>query len=348
MLSGLVVLAACAGGPDDSAEDDAPFRGGVAADEPRAAQVARDVLTRGGSAADAAVALYFTLTVTRPSHAGLGAAGTCLAWDPRDEAVRAFNFKQPPSASGRPEVAQPGAPRAMQALHGLHGQQRWGQLVAPAEALARFGHRVSRTFATDLAEADPRMLASDGMRRLFVTETGRVAGEGDEIRQPELAATLGIIRTEGTTALHAGPLADRLVEGVANFGGQLDRRDLAAFTPRVSEPLVRRISSTRVAFAPWLDTQGPYQALLWDALTERDRFEDAREETRAHFAAEAAGRARGVRRHGRRCGRGRRVDERGAGGADERLCGRPAFCAGGCRRGRSPCQCGGYEFRGGR
>src|SRR5690606_8486392 len=63
-------------------------------------------------------------------------------------------------------------------------------------------------------------------------------------------------------------------------------------TPRVSEPLVRRISSTRVAFAPWLDTQGPYQALLWDALTERDRFEDAREETRAHLVAEAAGRAR--------------------------------------------------------
>src|SRR3546814_9568622 len=66
---------------------------------PLAAQIARDVLAQGGSAADAAVALYFALAVTRPSQASLGAGGTCLAWDPRDPTLRAINFKQPPSRS---------------------------------------------------------------------------------------------------------------------------------------------------------------------------------------------------------------------------------------------------------
>lgn len=283
----ILVLAGCA---DTSYDSDGPARfAGVAADEPRAAQVARDVLAQGGSAADAAVALYFALTVTRPSHASLGAGGACLAWDPRDPTLRAINFKQPPSQSGGAEIGPPGAPRAMAVLHGLHGRQRWGQVVAPAEALARLGHRVSRAFASDLAEADPRLFASDGMAALFAPG-GALLGEGAQLVQTELAGTLAAIRTDGATALHEGPLADQLLSGIARFGGSLDRRELAAFAPRVDEPIVKRLGSTRIAFAPWFETRGPYQALLWEALGNRS-FSGTREVERPHLVAEAAGRA---------------------------------------------------------
>src|SRR3546814_4445379 len=149
----------------------------------------------------------------------------------------------------------------------------------------------SDLFATDLAEADPRLFASPGMSALF-SPGGAVLDEGAELLQPLLAATLGTIRTEGATALHGGPLADRFLSGIARVGGRLDRRELAAFAPHMDAPIVRRLGSTRVAFTPWFETQGPYQALLWEALAGRDRFADAREDVRPHLVAEAAGRAR--------------------------------------------------------
>ena len=79
-LSSCNVLYDGKGGDELSTIDQ--FYGGVVADEPQAVSVATKILHMGGSAADAAVALFFTMSVTYPSNASLGSGGVCLVHHP--------------------------------------------------------------------------------------------------------------------------------------------------------------------------------------------------------------------------------------------------------------------------
>ncbi|HLO76410.1 MAG TPA: gamma-glutamyltransferase, partial [Magnetospirillum sp.] len=112
------------------------FGGMVAADEPRAVLAARDVLSAGGSAADAAVVAYFTMAVTQPSTASLGGGGVCVAYDREKKRTEVVEFMAPPSAASsasRNPSAVPANVRGFYALHARLGKFRWEQLLAEPE-----------------------------------------------------------------------------------------------------------------------------------------------------------------------------------------------------------------------
>jgi gamma-glutamyltranspeptidase/glutathione hydrolase len=229
------------------------FLGGAVADEPQAALAARAVLSAGGNAADAAVAAGFTLAVTLPSRASLGAGGACLAFTPGapGQPVEAVTFLPIPGGGGgdRPAAA-PMLARGMFALHARYGRRPFESLVAPAEQMARFGAPVSRAFVRDLAVVAGPLGADPDTAAIFLPG-GRPLGEGMELVQPDLAATLGQIRIAGVGDLHQGGLARRLAESSIRAGGGITPEALRAALPRyVPAPRLVLGGGAVVAFLP--------------------------------------------------------------------------------------------------
>lgn len=264
------------------------FAGLVAGDEPRAVTIGRDIIGNGGSAGDAAVAMYFAMTATLPSRVGLAGGGLCLAhnsglgFQEGAPFAEVFEFLPDPAAPERPPLA---GPRAMAVLHARHGVQRWESLLIDAERLARLGHGVSRAFATDLAAAADFVSASPALRRTFSGRSGELAREGDEIVQLELSGLLSGLRRQGAGYLYTGAFANRFVAAANGIGLSLTSQGLRDTLPRVAPPLAVPYGDN-VAYFP-SGGGGVPTAQLWRALTEAEDYAGASAAGRAHLLAEA-------------------------------------------------------------
>lgn len=266
------------------------FGGLVAADEPRAVLAARDILSAGGSAADAAVAAYFTMAVTQPSTASLGGGGVCVAYDKEKKRAEVVEFMAPPSAAAsqsRNPTAVPANIRGFYALHARYGKLRWEQVLGEPERLARMGVPVSRAFAVDLARA-AQLLANDPAARQVFMPGGRPLAEGQVLEQRDLAAVLGRLR-RSPGDMYAGAGARELVNAVAQAGGSLTVEDMRDLKPAIREGLRVPVGDDVAVFAEPPAVAGGVAATM-TAATMR-RWEGAATDEKPHLLAEAAARA---------------------------------------------------------
>jgi gamma-glutamyltranspeptidase/glutathione hydrolase len=220
------------------------FLGGVAADEPRAVLAGREVLSAGGTAADAAVAVALTLAVTLPSRAGLGGGGACIAYaasekSPNHGVPEAVMFTPIAPATVGADADRPAAvPMMARGLFLLHA--RYG--TRPFETL-------SRTLAKDLAVVSGPLMADPGARAIF-SQNGVPLTEGQILRQPDLGSTLAQLRTVGVGDMYQGALARRIVDASADIGGAIQLSDLRGALPKLAQPLIRDFHNDKVAFLP--------------------------------------------------------------------------------------------------
>jgi gamma-glutamyltranspeptidase/glutathione hydrolase len=266
ILSGLLAMAVCLSGcstldsvgnsvgnifsskpsvPAGQEGNVAGFLGGVVADEPQAALIGRSVLSAGGSAADAATAMGFTLAVTLPSRAGLGSSGACLAFDPntngpgagKPEAIM-FSATAPanPGSADRP-AAVPMLARGLFALQARYGVRPVESLIVPAEQFARFGVPISRALIRDLAVVAGPLSADPAANAVFFSK-GAPLGEGATLVQPGLGGTLAQLRVAGVGDLYQGLLGKRLADVMQAVGGGLSIEDLRNDLPKVVPALM--------------------------------------------------------------------------------------------------------------
>lgn len=298
---GLVLATAACGTPDPKLPEGAigfvgGFLGGVVADEPRAALAGRDILSRGGTAADAAAAMYFTMSVTLPSRAGLGGGGMCVVFDVESGTTQVLDFTAPQpnsvSASTSRPSAIPGNPRGFFALQARHGQLLWREVIAPAEQLARFGHPTSRAFARDLQAVGPALLSDPGARAMFAGKSGvQVAAEGETIEQVDLASTLGMLRARGVGPLYVGPYARTFVAAVNAAGGSLSVEDLRSFAPIWRDSVRVNVGNEVAHFAPPPAAASTVAAVMLALLEANDDYDTSDLGVRAHLISETGLRA---------------------------------------------------------
>ncbi|SLN48963.1 gamma-glutamyltransferase [Oceanibacterium hippocampi] len=229
LLAGLLLAGCGASVPKGTVGSVEGFLGGAVADEPRAALVAREILSAGGNAVDAAVGLYFTLAVTYPSAAALGGGGRCLVYQARKNEIESLDFLPGVPSAGGP-VAIPGSMRGMAAMQARYGDLRWAALLSPAENIARNGERVSRAMARSLTAFEGR---SDGrLAPLLRDQQGALLKEGTPYRRIGLAGLISRLRAQGGAAFYGGQIAADFVADTAALGGRLTVEDLRNYKPR--------------------------------------------------------------------------------------------------------------------
>ncbi|MDG6094596.1 gamma-glutamyltransferase family protein [Acetobacter sp. AN02] len=275
----------------------AGYTGEVVADEPAAALAARNVLSQGGNAADAAAALGIALAVTLPSRASLGSGGACLAWKPGDTEGQAFLFLPvsagaSPAASGarsgkaaapvssaadRP-ASVPMLARGLFLMQLRYGSVDFADTIVPALRLASTGTEVSARLAADLKTVEGPLLADDEARSIFARPDGSAMQAGDILHQRHLAGTLERMRSAGVGDLYTGALAQILISSAGASGSGIDINRLRSSVPAQARPLTLRSGAYDISFLPPPADGGLGTAVAFRALNNggRDNGQTAR------------------------------------------------------------------------
>ncbi|MFZ1990270.1 MAG: gamma-glutamyltransferase [Alphaproteobacteria bacterium] len=216
-----------------NAED--PFasraRAAAIADEPQAAIIGRMALESGGSAADAAAAMYFALAVTHPAAASLGGGGICLVRSANGRIDSLDFLARAPAAGGA--IAVPGNLAGIAALQSHYGVMRWAAVVLPAERLAGAG-TVTHALAEDIAKIPASARGDVALDTIARRTTGDPRAEGDSINRPDLAMVLTKISAGGVNLFYDGALGRTFIDAARAKGGAITPGDLKGYTVKIA------------------------------------------------------------------------------------------------------------------
>ncbi|MBB4908036.1 gamma-glutamyltransferase [Actinophytocola algeriensis] len=211
------------------------YGGAVVSDTIESTQAGIDILKKGGTAADAAVAVAATLGVTDPYVAGLGGGGYFVHYDARSRKVSTIDGRETTPQAGSPTMfvdpatGQPHAfPTAVTSGLGVgvpgmlatweRALDRWGRFslrdnLKPAINVAERGFTVDATFREQTRQNATRFAQFGATAELFLPG-GRLPVVGSTLRNPDLADTYREIARHGTDAFYGGDIGDDVVAAV--------------------------------------------------------------------------------------------------------------------------------------
>ncbi|MEN3278159.1 MAG: gamma-glutamyltranspeptidase / glutathione hydrolase [Massilia sp.] len=230
----------------------------VAAANPLAVEAGYQILKKGGSAIDAAIATQMVLTLVEPQSSGIGGGAFLMhydgkkvqAFDGRETAPRAADehlFQNPDGTPvsrtagvvGGRSVGAPGVLRMLEMAHKQHGKLPWKTLFEPAIALSERGFAVSGRL-NGLLTWDAHIRKDPVAASYFYDKDGKPWPVGHVLKNPALAKTLREIARGGADAFYEGRIARDIaakVKAHPTNPGLLTAGDIANYRPKLREPV---------------------------------------------------------------------------------------------------------------
>ncbi len=246
---------------------------------PLATLTAIEILKKGGSAADAAIATNAVLGFVEPTSSGIGGDCYAMIWDPKLSKVvglagsgrspkaltleiarsRAKDGVLPPY--GAISISVPGALDAWWTLHQRYGKLKWAELFEPAIHYCEtgsptpqiIGYYIKRNLASFTRSGSGVEETANAMHTY--APSGTAPNEGDVRRNPDLARTYRMIAEGGRDAYYDGPIAQTIEAYFKRIGGWMTVEDLREQHAEWSDPLVTNYRGVDV-YGMAANTQG--------------------------------------------------------------------------------------------
>jgi gamma-glutamyltranspeptidase/glutathione hydrolase len=227
------------------------MRGIVATAQTLASQAGAQILARGGSAVDAAIAANAVLTVVEPMMDGPGGDLFALVWDAKTAKLTAINasgwspkaltieyLKQQgihsmPSG-GIHTVTVPGCVDGWEKLHKRFGKLPWRDLFKPAIYYAENGFPVTELIQWEWDNSGSNL--QDEARDVYLP-AGAAPKVGESFRNPQLAHAFRLIAELGARAVYSGPVGEAILKTSRRYGGTMTAEDLREYQSEWVQPI---------------------------------------------------------------------------------------------------------------
>ncbi len=230
-------------------------QGIVATSHALASQAGAQILARGGSAVDAAIAANAVLGVTEPNMDGIGGDLFVLYWEAKTGKLHGLNASGPAPRRLSPEflaghgittmplagahtVTVPGAVDGWSKLHQRFGKLAWSQLFSAVIAYADQGFPVTEAIEESWSApiAVERLMTNAESVRVFLPG-GEAPRVGQLFRNPDAARCFRLLAEQGPRAFYEGEIAAAILRTLQNLGSTMAASDLAAYSAEWVEPI---------------------------------------------------------------------------------------------------------------
>ena len=232
-------------------------QGMAATSHPLATQIAIDILQRGGSAVDAAIAANAALGLMEPTGCGIGGDLFAIVWDAKSKKLHGLNAsgRSPHGLSfeelrrvlaiegrttippfGPLPITVPGTVDGWFELHQRFGKLPMADVLAPAIHYARDGFPVTELIAHYWQRGGVNLKDQPNFAATFLPN-GRAPAKGDVFKNPDLARTYQLLADGGRDAFYKGPVASAVDGFCRNTGCYLRERDFADHSSTWVDPV---------------------------------------------------------------------------------------------------------------